>query len=134
MLSQDADRQDQTTADFRWHHCASVDEMHEFYLSRLPAIREAARECGYAIGLHGSTLRDLDLIAVPWIKDAETKDALAGAIHRAACGLHRPRYEWEAKPCGRLATSFPICWTEWDGCYGIPNLGHIDLSVMGPQA
>lgn len=33
-------------------------------------IRVAAREVGYAIGVHGSQERDLDLIAAPWTDDA----------------------------------------------------------------
>lgn len=115
------------TDTFRWHRCATVDEMQAFYLSRLPAIREAARECGYAIGLHGSTRRDLDLIAVPWVASFKPKEELAAAIHHAACGLRRSAYQWEQKPSGRVAASFPICWTEW---HDMISAGHIDLSVM----
>ena len=32
----------------------------------LPAIRNAARGCGYAIAEHGSRQRDLDIVAIPW--------------------------------------------------------------------
>ncbi len=112
---------------FHWHRCNTIDEMQTYYLSRLPAIREAARACGYAIGLHGSTRRDLDLIAVPWVAAFSSKDQLAKAIQQAACGLSRETYEWERKPNGRMAVSFPICWTEW---HDMISAGHIDLSVM----
>jgi hypothetical protein len=69
----------------------------------------------------------MDLIAVPWVENPESKDELAARIHQAACGIQRQAYQWEAKPRGRTATSFPICWTDWNET----NLGHIDLSVMG---
>lgn len=32
----------------------------------LPALREVARRHGYALALHGSVERDVDLIAAPW--------------------------------------------------------------------
>ena len=117
---------------FKWHLCNTIDEMQAFYLSRLPAIREAAREHGYAIGLHGSTRRDFDLIAMPWTKTPSDKETLVRAIHWAACGLYSASYHWTIKPVGRLATSFPICWTEFPGRHDMIGPGHIDLSLMLP--
>lgn len=112
-----------------WFHVTTIDEMQAFYLSRLPAIREAARELGYAIGLHGSTRRDLDLIAMPWREDAADRDALAHAIAKAACGLGRDGpYDWTVKPVGRFATSIPICWKDFEP--RVDGQGMIDLSVM----
>lgn len=123
--------QNQTTAvPFRWIEVESIDEMHEFYISRLPAIREAAKRCGYAIGLHGSLRRDMDLIAVPWVDEHTDADTLARAIHRAACGLESASYQWGPKPAGRIAASFPICWTADSMGHDTPNLGNIDLSVV----
>lgn len=116
---------------FEWRHVFSIDEMQAFYLSRLPAIRAAAKECGYAIGLHGSTRRDFDLIAVPWVETFKSKDDLAKAIHRAACGLGNETYRWTKKPNGRMAVSMPICWCEW---YDMVGAGHIDLSVVESNA
>lgn len=121
---------------FTWTRVSTIDEMEAFYLSRLPAIREAARLCGYAIGLHGSQRRDFDLIAMPWRENAYGKEALAKAIHNAACGMHNEKYQWEQKPAGRWATSFPICWTEFHYKSGEPRMiggGHIDLSIMEPR-
>lgn len=117
-------------AEFRWVRVHNKDELEAFYRSILPAIREAAKACGYAIGLHGSMRRDLDLIAVPWRDDPAHRDVLARAIQRTACGLMSKRYEWEAKPCGRVATAMPVCWTEISEAMPMePSLGHIDLSV-----
>jgi hypothetical protein len=113
-----------------WFKCKTIDEMSAFYLSRLPAIREAAHSCGYAIGMHGSTRRDFDLMAMPWIDTATDKDTLAIAIQHAACGISYekiPPEMWEQKPHGRWAVSLPICWTEWTE---MASAGHIDLSVI----
>lgn len=118
-------------SEFRWTHIHSKDELEAFYRAALPNIIAAAKECGYAIGLHGSLRRDLDLIAVPWVIGQSDKDVLAMSIHKAACGLNEKSYQWEQKPLGRWATSFPVCWTEKGEKFpSETNLGHIDLSVM----
>ena len=110
-----------------WYEAKDRDDLQAFFLSRLPAIREAAREHGYAIGLHGSMRRDLDLIATPWREGASDKDALAHAIAMAACGITREGpYQWEQKPLGRVAASLSCCWPRW---FNEAGAGHIDLSV-----
>lgn len=116
----------------RWFEARTLDEMQAFYLSRLPAIRDAAKEHGYAVGLHGSQRRDFDLIAMQWRDDAVDKDTLARAIADAACGIRREgAYDWEAKPSNRVATSIPVCWTVHDNPdFDKPSVGHIDLSVI----
>jgi len=114
-----------------WVHIKSKDELEAFYKSVLPKIREVARSCGYAIGLHGSMRRDLDLIAVPWGQEFTGKNVLAAEIHKAACGLESAKYEWEQKSGQRQATCFPICWIELSKAFPMEaSLGHIDLSVM----
>lgn len=121
---------------FEWVHIKNRDELEQFFISILPKIREAAKKCGYAIGVHGSLRRDLDLIATPWIEEHTDKDSLANSIMKAACGLERSEHKWEAKPLGRMATCFPICWTGWhnpDESQILSN-GHIDLSVVNAAA
>lgn len=114
-----------------WANIQSEDKLEVFYKSVLPAIRKVAKDNGYAIGLHGSMRRDLDLIAVPWSETFTTKDQLAGAIQMAACGFKNTVYTWEEKPLGRQATAFPICWIDYKSFGEIPpSLGHIDLSVI----
>lgn len=112
---------------FKWVHIENKDHLEVFYRNILPRLSLAAKTCGYALGVHGSLRRDLDLIATPWVDEHSDKDQLAREIHRAACGLERQTYQWEEKPMGRTATSFPICWADWNE----PNLGHVDLSVVG---
>jgi hypothetical protein len=94
-----------TDAPFRWVRIHTVDELEAFCRSILPAIRQAAHGVGYAIGVHGSMRRDLDLIAVPWTEEHADRDALASAISVAACGANHAEYGWNEKPCGRQATS-----------------------------
>lgn len=91
----------------------------------LPDIRETAREHGYAVGIHGSTARDIDLIAVPWVGSASNTLELAEAI-RLACekvnglAFYSPSDTNPVdKPHGRM------CWSIHLGS-GV----YIDLSVM----
>lgn len=61
-------------------------------------IRDVAKEHGWAIGEHGSMVRDIDLIAVPWTAEAATPEVLVAAIvrvtgynrHGVALGHPRP--------------------------------------------
>ena len=116
-----------------WTEVRSVDEMQAFFRSKLPAIREAAKAHGYAIGVHGSERRDSDLIAVPWVETYSTADELARAIMKAACGMTMASLRWEKKPNGRIAISLPICWP--DGFMDDAlSLGMIDLSVVSAAA
>ena len=114
--------------------CYSIDQMQAFYMSRLPAIREAAKEHGYALGLHGSARRDFDLMAMPWRDGCSNRETLAHAVAQAACGIDlNGEYQWEKKPNGRWAVSMCICWTDHSEQFkGMISVGHIDLSVMEP--
>jgi len=93
----------------------------------LPQIRKAAQAMGYAIGLHGSVARDIDLIAVPWRDDCYEPQELAEVI----CWICKAETGWgffssgdnnpTVKPHGRLAWSIHMWGT------------YIDLSVT-PRA
>lgn len=114
------------------------DKAHEFlhsslvciYAQLLPRIREVGKRLGYAIAVHGSMTRDLDLLAVPWVESAEPAERLVAAIAKSVGGfvvgggpdpIERGRLSNEPsiQPHGRLS---------WNICWG----GHpfIDLSVM----
>lgn len=82
-------------------------------------IRELAREIGYAIGVHGSQERDLDLIAAPWSEEA-LKRNYREVMQYIADGLGARLVEVEVKPLGRRA-----CTIQMEGWYK-----PIDLSVM----
>ena len=46
------------------------------YSHRLNEIQDIGKEAGYAIALHGSMQRDIDVVAIPWIKDPISPDEL----------------------------------------------------------
>lgn len=50
------------------------------------AARTIAEHHGYAIGVHGTQRRDLDLIAAPWVEHADSADELAHAIADGLAG------------------------------------------------
>lgn len=89
-----------------------------------PALADKARELGYALALHGSVQRDLDLIAVPWTDSAV--DAIELVVALCAEFDLKPNHQLESpeiKPHGRLGWTIPLWW----GAY-------IDLSVMPREA
>ena len=100
------------------------------YLDRLlEPIRALARVKGYAVAVHGSVARDIDLVAVPWTDDAASAEDLVSAVHDAVrskldgAGYIPPDDTRGAKkPHGRRA------WTIILGS-GV----YIDLSVMPRQ-
>ena len=92
---------------------------------KLPDFRliwSVACEHGYAIGLHGSMVRDCDLIAVPWVDKPASHETLVEAL----CDALNARQigATEAKTVGRIALTLQV-----DG-YVKP----IDLSIMLSQA
>jgi len=83
-------------------------------------IRVLAKEVGYAIGIHGSRERDLDIVAMPWVEEAVTPEKL---FEHIAKGMNaRVVDKLENKPVGRIAATIQI-----DGYYK-----QIDISVMPP--
>ena len=86
----------------------------------IEAIRSLARQKGYAIGVHGSLERDVDLIAAPWTEDACGPKELAAFI---AAGINGRVVAPEEKPLGRWS-----CNIQTDGWFKL-----IDLSVA-PRA
>lgn len=95
-------------------------------ITREHAIRCAqnvGRKLGYAVAVHGSQIRDLDLLAAPWTEEcAITPLALAETIADALPGLLHIR--GNKKPHGRTAfTIIPRFVWGFDTWY-------IDLSVM----
>lgn len=88
----------------------------------LPALRLAAKGCGYALTVHGSQARDIDLVAIPWAEGAQDADRLTERLCGVLAGfLGRATItgEWVEKPHGRRAR---LIYT--------PGDAEIDLSVM----
>ena len=85
-------------------------------LPDIEKIRMLAKQVGYAIGVHGTLERDVDLIAAPW-----TDDAIGnyGLMKHVADGMGGKIIETQRMPRGRCAASIQL-----DGYYKL-----IDLSV-----
>lgn len=45
-----------------------------FYACIWDDLRNAAMDCGWALGLHGSLANDMDIMAMPWVEDAKPVD------------------------------------------------------------
>lgn len=88
---------------------------------RLPdveRVRDLAREVGYAVGVHGTQERDLDLIAAPWVESAVSAPDLAAHLAKGLDAIIL-NDKVQDKPLGRWSCSIQI-----DGWFKV-----IDLSV-----
>jgi hypothetical protein len=112
------------------------------YAQIFPMIREKAKELGYAIGLHGSMLRDLDLIAMPWIEEAVDTKTLITSI-ADMLGGHIPYHggnfingEWKIcdmpsiRPHGRESWTISFVHSAATGVLAPGMQFFIDISVM----
>ena len=93
-----------------------------FWVFRFPELRRVAAECGWALGVHGSVVHDLDLMAMPWVEKHTTADELAEKLAAVADNYGRP-YEKDdkSKPNNR------IVYTIFAGN------SYIDLNVIKEQ-
>jgi hypothetical protein len=102
----------------------------------IPAIRRRAYQMGYAVGVHGTLRRDIDLIACPWRDGAVSAKELADAVQAiaqavAGAGFQLPGEDTDyfqhgtpgSKPHGRR------CWT-----FHLNGGPYIDLSIMPSAA
>lgn len=90
----------------------------------IKAIRWACVRSGYALAVHGTRRRDLDLLAVPWSDDSETVGRLLKRIVEAGFIHSKP----EKKPHGRIAYV-----VHRSGEYREMGCDYIDLSIMPRQ-
>jgi len=82
------------------------------YATILPVLVEHARALGYALAVHGTLARDLDLVAVPWVDGAAPAEdlvrSLAQQIAWTQDNLGYLVQGPEKKPHGRLAWTIPL--------------------------
>lgn len=75
----------------------------------LPPIRRAAAMEGYAIAVHGSLARDIDLVAFPWVEHAQPPERLIQSVRGIVAGIFGACYlsaEATEKTHGRRAWLF----------------------------
>lgn len=100
------------------------------YAILYPFLAMRARECGYALALHGSLATDLDLVAVPWVENATSAEDLVAHLLKYREGeLELLDSDTKngvegLKPHGRRVWTIHV--QAWIGAY-------IDLSVMPRQ-
>lgn len=103
------------------------DDCIEFYRALMPALRHVANRCGYALAVHGSLSRDIDIVAAPWREGAISAESLISHIRqvvKAVTGQAKlgRGVQPEPKPNGRLAWSILLTHDK-RGAY-------LDISVM----
>jgi hypothetical protein len=107
-----------------------------FYAQLYTILASKSKEYGYALALHGSMQRDLDVIAIPWIENASDPIELIRALEKVSGGFCAPRkeengtvigpYEPVMKPHGRKAWIIALSENGPRGPY-------IDISVVPKQ-
>lgn len=104
-----------------------AEKVRRAYHLTIDAIRTAADSKGYAIGVHGSMARDIDLIACPWREGASSAEEVAEAIRAAAEKANPLGVAFVAghDPCPRAKPHGRLCWS-----FHLGGGPYIDLSVM----
>lgn len=95
------------------------------FVQLIDLMRQNARHHGYALGVHGSLLRDIDLIAVPWVSRPKAPSTLKKSLQALIKVMHPHVYsnrKPDRKPQGRVAWALHL-----------GNGTYIDLSVMSPR-
>lgn len=96
-----------------------------WYALAYTGLERVAWRHGYALAIHGSMARDLDLVAIPWTEDADDHDKLIAAFVRfvvAKSGVEIKRLTPTKKPHGRLSYVVPVSSGS--------NNHYLDISVM----
>ncbi len=102
--------------------CGLPEDCRAYLERRIAAIRAVARACGYAVAVHGSMARDVDLVAVAWTDDAVDATSLMEAVRAAGRGMKLGTHGPAMKPHGRVA---------W--CIQVGNGIVVDLSIVPPR-
>jgi len=92
------------------------------YCSLYPEFAEIARKHGYALAIHGSLERDMDLVAIPWTDSASDPQAIVDAIVSEFSITQANG--WTTREHGRLVTTLVFAFGD---CF-------IDLSFMPVRA
>lgn len=123
---------DHRLAEIRKEHAEEQASLPLGYVSMLPKLVRAAKAKGYALAVHGSLVRDLDLVAIPWTDEAAPALEVAQAIIEASGGFVREPETKPAHPNGwpgaRDPTQKPHGRLAWSIHLG--GGPYIDLSVM----
>ena len=92
-----------------------------FYAAMWDDIRQCAMDHGWAVALHGSLNSDMDIMAMPWVKDAVSFAELVKAIRLLFKDNHMigTVITYNEKSHGRIVATIPI-WADF----------YLDISTM----
>ena len=97
-----------------------------FYASMWEDLKNAAHDCGWALGLHGSLNSDMDIMAMPWKEGS----APAGEMIRKLCScftdeenLHNTLRRSVDNPNNRVVYTLSI-WADF----------YLDINIIQPNA
>lgn len=113
--------------------CEHSDKTRAKYEQLIGPLRETARAHGYALGVHGSLLRDIDLIAAPWVKNCAPAKTLAEALLAKAKEVNGIAFmgppeaddEWFQKGCPGMKPHGRLVWS-----FHLGGGPYLDLSVL----
>ena len=105
------------------------------YVAMIPLLTGVARKLGYALAVHGTLGRDLDVIAVPWTDEADNAENLILAL-LAALGWDHAHLQPEStkqdgtihRESGHIPTKKPHGRRAWS--IHFQNGLYLDVSVM----
>ena len=69
-----------------------------FYACMWNDFRQAALDCGWALGLHGSLASDMDIMAMRWTEDASTADEMVARLEECLT-IPEDAHHFETEKC-----------------------------------
>jgi len=83
-----------------------------FYACMWNDFRQAALDCGWALGLHGSLANDMDIMAMRWTEDAKSAEEMVDRLEECLTipedGHHLETAKCIDKPHGRVVYTIHI--------------------------
>ncbi|QIB32623.1 hypothetical protein [Ancylobacter pratisalsi] len=81
------------------------------YSMTIDPLRKVARQLGYAITTHGSLVKDIDLLAIPWTEDAVEAEVLAAAVIEIIRAADENEFAIVDRDCPRPKPHGRRCWS-----------------------
>lgn len=82
-----------------------------FYACIWNDIRQCAMDSGWAVALHGSLASDMDIMAMPWVEEADTFEGLIEKISKLFSDNDLSKQyviTYDEKSYGRVVATIPI--------------------------
>lgn len=107
-------------------------EMETYYLGLYHRLKDVAFKHGYALTTHGTMRRDLDIVAIPWVREAKGYTTLYRSVFKAAGARKQDQTvsttkKWSVRPHGRVAIAIHLPFLSPERHYA-----YIDLSILRP--